>query len=190
MASSVRGEIMKLILLKMVSLGVGVLSPFAVPYKGSRAFADFMKELQKDLDLSEEQVRNAINRLRRGAILSVSRNKDGKTVIKLSDKGRIKILAYNLETMKIERPKVWDGKYRVVIFDVPEQKKTIREYFRRKIQELGFVNLQKSVYVHPFATDDDLEFLRSNYDIRPYVQIILAEKIENDKEVRKKFKLK
>ena len=187
---AIYGEITKLVLLKLLDLGLEPFRIFAVPYKGSRDYADFVKDLGRRLKLSEHQVRNTIDKLKKTSVLEVKRKENGEVVIKLTKKGRIKVLKYNLEKMIIKRPKRWDGKWRVVIFDVPDKQKNLREYFRKKIQELGFAVLQKSVYAHPFATDDDLEFLRANYKIRPCVKIIYADRIEGDEVLCKKFGIK
>lgn len=56
----------------------------------------------------------------------------------------------------------WDGKWRVVTFDINEERKKLREYLRTKLVSLGFGRLQESVYITPLDILVDLkEFLRS-----------------------------
>jgi len=56
----------------------------------------------------------------------------------------------------------WDGKWRVVIFDIPEIDKNTREYLRAKLVSLGFGKLQKSVYISPLDVLADVkEYLKS-----------------------------
>lgn len=45
--------------------------------------------------------------------------------------------------------KKWDGKWRIVIFDIAEASKVVRENIRYKLKELGFGMLQKSVWLSP-----------------------------------------
>jgi phenylacetic acid degradation operon negative regulatory protein len=58
------------------------------------------------------------------------------------------------------RRKKWDGKWRIVYYDIPEKDKNIRKQLREKLWELGFGMIQKSVYISPFDVAEDLrEFL-------------------------------
>lgn len=58
--------------------------------------------------------------------------------------------------------KSWDGCWRLVIFDIDEKKKYLRDKLRAKLQELGFGMWQKSIYISPFDLAEDMvEFLRS-----------------------------
>ncbi len=57
----------------------------------------------------------------------------------------------------------WDGLWRMVCFDIKESNKTTRNLLRRKLLELGFGPLQKSIYITPHDVADDLyEFIQLN----------------------------
>jgi phenylacetic acid degradation operon negative regulatory protein len=43
----------------------------------------------------------------------------------------------------------WDKKWRIILFDVPESKRTIRQMFRLKLMDLGARMLQSSVWITP-----------------------------------------
>lgn len=56
----------------------------------------------------------------------------------------------------------WDGWWRIVIFDVAEKQREVRDSLRSKLVELGFGQWQKSVYVSPHDVAEDVaEFLKS-----------------------------
>lgn len=58
--------------------------------------------------------------------------------------------------------KKWNGKWLIVVFDIPEKKKRDRDILRNKLYELGFGKLQRSVFISPFDIYEDLvEFLES-----------------------------
>lgn len=65
--------------------------------------------------------------------------------------------------------KPWDKKWRLVIFDIPEKQRSLRENFRRKLKELGFGMVQKSVWVSPHDITtpfrEYLEFKKLNRDV-------------------------
>lgn len=59
--------------------------------------------------------------------------------------------------------KKWDGLFMVVIFDIPEENRIIRNQLRHKLQKLGFGMLQKSVWISPYHFEEDMrEFLAAN----------------------------
>ncbi len=91
--------------------------------------------------------------------------------------------------MEIPKMKKWDGKWRVFLFDIPENKKKFRDIFRSHLKKLGFFEFQKSVFVHPFDCENELEFLIEFYNIRANVRFILAEKIDNELHMKNHFNL-
>ena len=52
-----------------------------------------------------------------------------------------------------------DGEWRIVIFDIPEKFKKAREALRMKLKELGFLELQKSVFIFPYECEDEINFI-------------------------------
>ena len=44
----------------------------------------------------------------------------------------------------------WDGKWRLIIYDIPEKRKGEREYLRRLLQLLGFGKIQASAWASPY----------------------------------------
>ena len=91
--------------------------------------------------------------------------------------------------MEVKKPAQWDKKWRIVIFDIPEKKKKAREALRKKLKELGFKELQKSVFVYPFECEDEIDFITEVFQIRPYVRFIKAVSITNEEQIRLKFNI-
>jgi phenylacetic acid degradation operon negative regulatory protein len=86
--------------------------------------------------------------------------------------------------------KEWDGTWRVVIFDVPKTKDKIRSELRRAMKLYGFVMLQQSVWVYPYACDDFVVLLKEHLDVSHDVLYMKVAYIENDQHLQKEFKLK
>jgi DNA-binding transcriptional regulator PaaX len=114
---------------------------------------------------------------------------DGAPVVRITQGGMIKALSFKLEKMEIKKPKRWDRKWRVVIFDIPEKKKFYRDIFRNHLKNLGFFRLQESVFVYPYPCFDEIEFLRQIYRVGFGVTYILAEKIEGEEKIKDFFNL-
>ncbi len=101
---------------------------------------------------------------------------DGQRVFYLSPHGYSKILKIKL---KLKRKKLKkDGKYRIIIFDIPEKEKLKREYFRKGLKCLGFQQLQKSVWVSPYDVFKELRLFAEDCRLTENVKYILATKIE------------
>lgn len=107
--------------------------------------------------------------------------------IGLTKKGRKRLQKYLISTLEIRRPAKWDKKWRLVIFDIPDDKKIERDALRRKLENLGFLKLQESVYVCPFECASQIDFLKKTFLIAQYVQYILADRIETEVDLVKKF---
>jgi DNA-binding transcriptional regulator PaaX len=100
--------------------------------------------------------------------------------VEITKDGVKEALQYKIEEMEIPRPARWDGKWRVVIFDIADGKKRQRDQFREKLLELDFYPLNESVYVHAFPCFDEVEFIRQIYFVGGEVQYMLVEKMEDD----------
>ncbi len=93
-----------------------------------------------------------------------------------------------IDELKIKKTKKWDGKWRIIIFDIAQLKNLYRNIFRGKLKELGFYPLQKSVWVCPYNCKDEIDLLRVFFELNEKeVRLITADDIENDGFLRKVF---
>lgn len=84
-----------------------------------------------------------------------------KEYFKITNKGidklRYKFAIYTLNNNS------WDGAWRIVIFDIQELRKNLRDSFRRNLKSLGFGQLQKSVWISPYPVFEDInKFIKEN----------------------------
>lgn len=82
-----------------------------------------------------------------------------KEYIELTRRGRKRAACYFLRKTKIMRHGNWDGKWRVVIFDISEEKKYKRELIRTWLKNIGLIGIQRSVYVYPFDFKKELNLM-------------------------------
>lgn len=73
--------------------------------------------------------------------------------------------------------KKWDSKWRIVIFDIPQELHYARIKFGRKLKNLGFFMLQKSVFVFPYPCTEELGNICADMEISDYVDVIVAEDV-------------
>jgi len=99
-------------------------------------------------------------------------------------KGKMKVLKF------LKRKKVWDGKWRIVVFDIPERKRKMRNFFREKLSWLGFKKLQESVWISPYNIADEVEGLIEYCHAEKYVHYLLVEEIDSREILMNLFKIK
>jgi hypothetical protein len=182
-----RNEKIKRVLLLLaggVTLATVLVMPGTV-----RLFKDFFKP-KSDWDewkmFNESYLRRTIRRLQQQKVVTVEDHGDYGEV-KLTENGQKRVLRMGLESLKISKPGRWDGKWRMVFYDVFDGKKSVRERFRGYLRGAGFYPLQKSVYLHAYPCEREIEFLKHFLGISGEVRVVIAEKIENDQEFRNYF---
>ncbi|MBI2405092.1 hypothetical protein HYV22_02840, partial [Candidatus Gottesmanbacteria bacterium] len=106
------------------------------------------------------RAKQMIKQLAKQHYIHIKEHRDGKVTVSITKQGMTRALTYRLDAMHLIHPKKWDNKWRVVIFDIPERYKRIRDIFRMRLGQLGLYQFQESVYVFPYHCFDEIEFLR------------------------------
>ncbi len=187
------GEITKDILLTLALAGViavAATSPYFL-INVARAIIKYKKyNKNKNYKVSDYNLSKSLAGLNKNKII-ILKNEKGKFTIELTEKGKKIVKEILFDDMKIEKPKRWDKKWKIVVFDIPERKlgKQQRNLFRAKLQTIGFYQMQKSVWVCPYPCEKEIRFICEIYEINPHVNIITAEEIYNDIALIKHFKL-
>lgn len=122
---------------------------------------------------------------RRGLVNIIS--KDGKKFLKLTAKGGLEVL---LAKAKISNPGKWDGKWRLVIFDIPEDAKNERGRLRDLLKKNNFYKLQASVYINPYSLNREAIAYLKQTGLIKFIRLLKVEELDDDKDLRKKFDLK
>ena len=148
-----------------------------------------LKEVSQEWkEINEKKLKQELRQLYRSKIIERKENSDGSYSMTLTEKGRLRILTYHFEKMRIKGEK-WDGKWRMVAFDIPEKLKSGRNALRNKIKELGFYEFQKSVWIYPYKCKDEIDFIIEHFGLRKYVRFGILESIDNEFHLKKIFKL-
>lgn len=134
------------------------------------------------------KLNHTVKRLKKQKLVEIF-EENGSTLVKITEKGRVRALRYKIDEMTIKRPKEWDKKWRLVSFDIPEESRIMREIFRDHLKSMGFYMLQKSVWIHPYPCFNEIEFLRQVYNVGINVTYIVAEKIEGSANLAQSFHL-
>jgi len=148
------------------------------------------REEMKNHRFDKVRLWGLLRRLEKQKDVHFSTGPDGLIQIDLTEKGKAKHLKFKLKELEENfSRKKWDGKWRLIFFDVPEQKRSGRDQFRHFLKNLKFYPLQKSVYLTPYPCQDEIEYLRNYFGLGSQAQILVAEKLENDETYRLYFGL-
>lgn len=155
-----------------------------------KRYFQILKGLQKEWQwINRQNLKRAIRKLYESKLIKEKENPDGTITLVLTDKGKERALTYDIEKMEIKKPKQWDGKWRIVLFDIPERARKIRDAFRHHLKQLNFYEFQKSVFVHPYDCQDEMEYLIEFYDAKRFIRFIIAEHFDNELHLKDHFKL-
>lgn len=157
-------------------LGVGLLMPNAL---GAMAKLGLLPKGRK-----KEAVARSRDRLIKAGLVEYQ----GK-FLRLTEEGVKKLRLLELQNFKLSKPRRWDGKWRVLIFDIPERRRGTREKVRRTLISAGFMRLQDSVWVYPYDCEDFIVLLKADFRIGKDLLYLIVELMENDSSVRRYFGL-
>lgn len=178
------------IVLGIIALG-GIVFVGAVIPGIFKAIEEFKSgsQISNGPKYTKKQINSAISSLKKRKFIKIIKEKNGKVRVKLTNKGKGRILEMSLDFIEIKKPKKWDGKWRIVIFDVPTKHNSAREALRGKMKELGFKQFQKSVWIIPWECEDEILFVAEVFRAEKYIEIIEADYLLHEKEMKKFFKL-
>jgi len=114
-----------------------------------------------------------IRRLKQEGCLKTLKIKN-ESAIALTTKGMERVFKIGLK-LTDKKPRK-DGKWQMVLFDIPESKRRSRDYFRRALQYLGYQKLQKSIWVCQYDVLKETRDLIDRYSLKEYVELLLIQK--------------
>jgi DNA-binding transcriptional ArsR family regulator len=182
-----RKHITKDILLSSLSEGihltVDMIEAHSVRYLLRRVYGASVWEEYYPSSISRHTTK-----LWRKGLVDVRQTKDGCVVV-LTEKGKTEVLKYDIDNLSIPKQEPWDGKWRMVFFDIDTESHATRNAFREHLKTMGFFQIQKSVYVHPYPCTKELQYLREVLEVPHSVKLATVEQIENDEDLQRYFKL-
>lgn len=182
MAKEMSATKQKILLLLLAGVAFGLTY---TPQRQWRIIKEFSNEWKW---IDKKKLHNAISQLYQSKLLKKNENSDGSTTLTLTHKGKLKTLTFHFQKMILEK-KDWDGKWRMVIFDIPEKIRNGRDALREKLQKLGFYELQKSVFVFPYECEDEIEFIIEFFNLKRFVRFGVLNSIDNALHLKQHFRL-
>lgn len=138
---------------------------------------------------TSDKTKNAIARSRKRLVQSGLLEYMPQGLLRLTEKGRAKLRQLELNDYALQKPKRWDKKWRVLIFDIKETRRSTRDKIRHTLSIIGFIRLQHSVWVYPYDCEDTITLLKADFEIGKDLLYLIVDTIENDKKLKRAFEL-
>ena len=136
-------------------------------------------------NVSRKTYVDTIYRLKRTGLVKAVKE-EGRQFLALTNKGELQQLFIKARLPKKSK---WDGKWRIMTFDIPEDVREKRDQLRWLLKNNGFKKMQASVFINPFPLNREaISYLRQT-KLLPYIRIIRADDIDDDSDLRKHFNL-
>lgn len=94
--------------------------------------------------------------------------------VKVTTKGQKRLEA---TLPKYEKKAKWNGNWYIAAYDIPEDKKWLREILRDNLKNLGFGQLHKSIFVCPYNFLGDVEKIVNQYKLSSFVLLAVSNKL-------------
>ncbi len=174
--------------LKLIGTGIFIAGSFAIPTL-PMALKPFLKneneyEIWKRFNIP--YLKRTLERLEKQKLVEIKEGEKYQT-IEITQRGKRRILKLALEELNLEKPRNWDGKWRLVSYDIPCKYKNLGELFSSYLKTWNFFPLHKSLFIHAYPCEKQMEYLREYLGLGKFVRLFRVDAMENDSEFREFF---
>ena len=170
--SNLSNEILELLL----DLAYLIPRPFEAPYQ----YASRIRRLPY------REYYDAVRHLKRRGFIDVSKAQNQK-FIQLTKAGELQALFLKA---RLAESGPWDGKWRLIIFDIPERSRSARDRLRALLRTNNFYKLQASVFVSPYPLNREAVSYLKKSGLIEYIRILRVDEMDDNQDLLKRFKLK
>lgn len=109
--------------------------------------------------------------------------------LEITEKGSLTLELLSEGKAKLKKPRKWDKKWRILIFDIDEKRRPKRDKLRRSLSSIGFMRLQDSVWIYPYDCEDFVALIKKDFKLGKELLYLIIEEIEGDSFLRQWFDL-
>ena len=180
LAREIRKSKIKRALLGSIAVA-GILSVAAIAPNAVQLLKPIMREYDRQKRYRDKK---AFYKLIEKGLVEIEKTKKG-SFAKLTDKGKRALEIAEGRNYRVKIPRHWDKKWRVIIFDIPEKRKALRNRMRTTLMQIGFVRLQDSVWVYPYSCEELVILLKADFKIGKDLLYLIDVRIENHRHLKK-----
>jgi phenylacetic acid degradation operon negative regulatory protein len=123
---------------------------------------------------SSQYIRNVLSQLKKDGFV----DSPFRSTYKITEHGRLFIQSINQKPMGYRS--AWNKSWHVVMTEIPEEHRKLRDRFRNDIKQLGFGPLSKGNYLSPWDFSNQVIELANRYHIKNYITIVSGDIRHND----------
>lgn len=174
-------------LLRMAAGGTFLTTALVLP-NSAVALEKPLSALLKRLDKrqSERELQRLFYYMKRNGVVAFKTD-DYEHGLKITPKGRRRLKRVGFEKLAIAKPNKWDHKWRLIFFDIPERHRDARRALTYKLRQLGCVQLQRSIWVHPFPCRPEIETVAETIKVSKYLSYVEATGLDSEEQLINRF---
>jgi len=150
------------------------------------ALNDMLKDIH---NFSAEQLTAAVSDLKKEKLIKEKKNYEGPILFSLTEKGMLRAINYRFRRLCNKKEK-WDGKWRMVFFDIPENRRKGRDALRYRLKMAGFYKLQESIFIFPYECEREIRDFTKLFKMEKYVRFGLLDFVDDGQRIAELLKLK
>ena len=127
-----------------------------------------------DFDFDEKEMQKLIKYMEKTKLIEL-RLRNEEVYANLTNKARNRLKFIEIDDITIKTPKKWDKKWRIVIYDIPANKKENRYQLLEQLHRLGFYKIQDSTWVFPFSCSKEVLEILERLDIQNFATLIVGD---------------
>ena len=166
--------------LEVIDFFLGIPESFIIAFD-RKEFYRQMNGFATEKQLTCENIARLVSNLKRSGYVKVKKTSGGES-IQFTNKARLSVVD------RIVGRTETDHKHRFVSFDIPERLRISRDQFRRAIKKMGFIQIQKSLWVCNKNIGELVELAAYEYKVEKYIVYIISEKTDIDGIIERKFR--
>ena len=146
-----------------------------------------LNDIIKDIhDFTGKQLNSAVRDLSKQKFIEEKNNYEGSILISLTEKGMLRAISFNFNKLNYKKEK-WDGKWRMVAFDIPNTYRKGRGAFVYRLKMGGFYELQESIFLYPYDCRKEICVFVKLFKLEKYVRFGLLDFIDNQDKLKIRF---
>jgi DNA-binding transcriptional regulator PaaX len=98
--------------------------------------------------------------------------------LKITKKGQEKLNCIKLEGEEALVSNTWDGFWRMIILDIPEERKSEREALRYLLKKANFICIKNTVWISPYPYEHLFTNIKKDLNLGNELMIIVTNKLD------------
>lgn len=159
---------------------------FSYRLKRGLWISEYFNHWKKEMDT--RRIKEGIRYLEKQKLITGKQNYDGSVIVSLSEKGKLRALNLKFKLLSHKKEK-WDKKWRIVAFDIPNERRKGRRALRYRLEAAGFRELQESLFIYPYNCEQEIRDFIKLFKLEDCVRFGILDFIDGQDFFIKMFKL-